>query len=149
MPKDLVTPLFKVKVKDIESVYEISNNYYIFPRGKFHLYSYSESGTSITLKEIIPEGFSINGNWDLKCFFQFGDINNQYFFISYLTNHSKFYYKNSSELAGASSIISSFIEISDGFYDYKWTTTRSGYDYYMNSLITYNNNIVLQDIKFN
>ena len=149
MPKDLVTPLFKVKVKDIESVYEISNNYYICPRGKFHLYSYSESGTSITLKEIIPEGFSISGNWDLKCFFQFGDNNNQYFFISYLTNHSKFYYKNSSELAGASSTISSFIEISDGFYDYKWTTTRSGYDYYMNSLITYNNNIVLQDIKFN
>ena len=93
----------------IESVYCISNQIYICPKGKFHMNKYEESN----FYPYTPNGFSYNDDWDLQCYYQ---ENEGYMFMGYLNKYNKFYaYKfNQNSWNGNT-------ELYNGLYDFKWT----------------------------
>ena len=132
----------------LESVYKINEKFYICPRGKYHMYYYDIDNNSF--EEIIPGGFSYNGNWDLKCYHQ---PNEKYFFIFYSNNYNHIYYSKQNGMLSSSFIATSDTKnIYNGVCDFKWTTEKDpanngNNDYLMAYIVIKDNYINLQGTK--
>ena len=111
-----------VEWDDIESSYIYSKIFYICPKGKFHLYKYSNS-----LSELSPfsgenkENFE-KEDWDLQCY---SHPSLGYLFVAYLNKNVKLYYYKYDD----GSLQEAF-DVKEGLYDFKWTTTSIENDIY-------------------
>ena len=76
----------EVDFEDIESTYKnINNNYFVCPKGKYHVYYYKNNEKNY---ELLNFDNIIFDNWNLMCFYQFEE---KYLFIAYLNSEAKFY----------------------------------------------------------
>ena len=94
---------------DIESVYKNSENkYFVCPKGNFHVYIYKQNQGSSVFK---PYDFPKVKNWNLLCFYQFGE---NHLFIAYLNNQINFYeyFLDTGDLKSKS--------INNGIHAFKW-----------------------------
>ena len=123
---------------DIESFYKIKDKIYICPRGKDHIYVHDKEKNE--LKELIPDGFPENGDWDLKCYYQY---NISTMFISYINKYPDIYALKIEDSGYKWQNISYF---NDGLFDYHWTTET--YSYPMKSLVLKGNFITLKGLRF-
>ena len=123
--------------EDIRS-YCLNNEIYICPKGKYHLNKYNSNINSFS--EIIPNDFSCNGNWELKCFAQ---PSFNLLFIGYLNQSPYFYaykYKENNKW-------STRTEFNQGLFDFKWKITQTN-NYYPMICIALDGNIKLQAIEY-
>ena len=117
----------------LESIYNINNNIYVCPRGKYHIHKYIDEA----FQEIKPNGFSYEGIWDLKCYHQ---LEEQYFFIFYLNNYNHFYYSKQNGMESSSFFTNDdATKMYNGMCDFKWTTSKDPSD-------NGNNNYLMADI---
>ena len=125
--------------EDIESFYNINNIKYICPKGKNFMYI----DTGDSFKEMIPNDFTDEGDWEMKCYYQNKE---GYIFVTFLNKYSTIYVYNINGLNKWEKKIS----IEQGLYDYKWTTQmkNDNHEYLMKGIILKDNNIILQSIIF-
>ena len=126
--------------EDIESFYKINNIKYICPKGKYFMYIDSDD----SFKEMIPNDFKDEGDWELKCYYQSQE---GYMFVTFLNKYSTIYVY----YLDGSNKWDNNLKIHQGLYDYKWTTQmeNDNHDYLMKGIILKDNNIFLQSIMFN
>ena len=126
--------------EDIESFYKINNIKYICPKGKYFMYIDSDD----SFKEMIPNDFTDEGDWELKCYYQSQE---GYMFVTFLNKYSTIYVY----YLDGSNKWDNNLKIHQGLYDYKWTTQmeNDNHDYLMKGIILKDNNIFLQSIMFN
>ena len=89
-----------------------------------------------------PEGFTEDSDWELKCYYQ---SNEGYMFMSYLNiNYNRFYaYKFSADSWNGN------IQLHNGLYDFKWTTSCNSNQEYPMVYISLNSNYInLTGAKF-
>ena len=125
--------------EDIESFYNINNAKYICPKGKYFMYI----DTGESFKEMIPNDFTDEGDWELKCYYQNKE---GYIFVTFLNKYSTIYVYN----INGPNKWENKIRIEQGLYDYKWTTEmkNDNHEYLMKGIILKGNNIILQSIMF-
>ena len=98
--------------ENIESYYVILNNVYICPKGKNHMNLFENN----IFNETIPPGFSLNEEWELKCYYQ---MNEQNMFIAYLNKVKILYYYNFRKNEFNCQIV-----MHNLLYDFIWTTDK-------------------------
>lgn len=126
-----------VEWEDIESFYSIGNIQYICPKGKYHMFIYKDS----KFTEMIPDDFSISGDWDLLCYYQKTE---GYMFVGFVNKHPILYSYKISDNKWEK--ISKF---DDGLYDFKWVTEPiNSHDYPMKAIVLKNNIITLKGLLF-
>ena len=125
--------------EDIESFYNINNIKYICPKGKYFMYI----DTGDSFKEMIPNDFTDEGDWELKCYYQNKE---GYIFVTFLNKYSTIYVYN----INGPNKWENKIRIEQGLYDYKWTTEmkNDNHEYLMKGIILKDNNMILQSIIF-
>ena len=124
----------------LESIYNINNNIYVCPRGKYHMHKLNTN--PISFEEIKPDNFNYDGNWDLKCYHQSGE---KYFFIFYLNNFNLIYYSKQNNMESSSFTSNSATVMYNGVCDYKWTTSMTneeGNDVYLMAVIVIKENYI-------
>ena len=79
-----------VDFEDVESIYtDKADRYYICPKGSYHvLLDYG----STHMKPIVPSGFVDNGNWELRCYYQYDEKKLKKLFVFYLNKEEYVYY---------------------------------------------------------
>ena len=132
----------EVNFDDVESFYHLNNRYYICPKGGYHLYDFYDKS------QIIPDGWSGNSNFELKCSYHNVTAN---FLVFYLRNNQKIMYGiyigkglgiNKSSLKYKEFVASELL-------DYKLSLTQVGNngEYYMLALIKGKLNLTVNSIK--
>ena len=104
--------------EDIESVNSLNNDIYVCPRGKNYMNKYN---IGENFEEITSSSFGNQEEWDLKCYYQF---NENHFFISFLNGDYKIYFSKNNDFDNWYS--NSATKMYDGFFDFKWTTKKTG-----------------------
>lgn len=100
-------------------------------------------GETEGFKEIKPDGFQYDGNWELKCYKQ--SVKN-YLFVAYLNKYDKIYaYKFTSQSWHGTSI-----DIYDGLFDFKWTeeVIEGKNNEYPMRLLMYNNSKINLETRY-
>ena len=125
--KDGKTAEGTVEFDNIESFYYLNKVYYICPKGKYHLYDLTNK------KEIIPNNFNSDYNYDLKCHYH---KNSNFFIVYYLMNGNKNNYLtylgvDDPQVANMYQTNS----IGDELYDYRLDDNGSDNEYPMLTLI--------------
>ena len=129
--------------EDIESFYNISNTYYICPKGKEILTIYNSTQQKLT--ELWPDDFNIeDDNWDLQCYYQEKE---KKMFVAFINKHPIIYTLN---VENNTNTWGSKIEVfNDGLYDFKWVTDPiNNNEYPMKALVLKNNFLTLKGILF-
>jgi len=99
---------------DIESAYKYNQYTIICPKGRFHPIRFdSNKGEFMSLK---PNGFSYDGDWDLKCYYHFYE---HFLFISYLNSDNSLYKYDLNQLG-----FNNNIKFHKGIYGFKWKTSN-------------------------
>ena len=129
--------------EDIESRYCLNDIIYICPKGKNHLNKYNSNSFS----QIIPNDFSSNDDWELKCYEQ-PDFH--IMFIGYLNKNRYFYaYKYNVNSDNEEEKWGQKTEFNEGLFDFKWQTTKkSDTNYYPMICIALNGEIQLQGKEY-
>ena len=79
-----------VDFEDVESIYTDKNGrYYICPKGSYHVLL--DHG-STHMEPIVPSSFVNNGNWELRCFYQYDEKKLKKLFVFYLNKEEYVYY---------------------------------------------------------
>ena len=133
---------------DIESAYNISDNYYVCPKGKHYVHRYYRENREIK-SEILKN--QTEGDWDLHCFMQHDQKNKNsyhYLFIFYLGIDNLIY---NFDLDHNSFIQT--LDIYNGIYAYKWRITyidnNENLGIQMFAIVKEYENITLKDLRFN
>ena len=103
-----------VDFENIESFYNFNNINVICPTGKHHMYN------ADTKQYIIPSGFTVNGNWELKCYKHYSN----YFLVFYLMNGKSYtfgtdFQTNTNSFNWVSNSHDHKNTIGDEFFDFK------------------------------
>jgi hypothetical protein len=132
----------EVNFDDVESFYHLNSRYYICPKGGYHLYDFYDKS------HIIPNGWSGNSNFELKCSYHNVTAN---FLVFYLRNNQNIMYGiyigKGAEINKSSLIKKTFV--SPELLDYKLSETQVGNngEYYMLALTKIDSNLYVNSIK--
>ena len=128
-----------VEFDNIESFYHFKGNYYICPKGNYHLYNFTNS------RPVIPNGFVDKGiKFDLKCYYH----TTHTFLVSYLMNGQYYLYGIYVDPGPNIETIKKIPPVGNELYDFKLDSNLAGNDeYYMLALINDGSYIKLSNIK--
>ena len=110
----------EVPFQEIESAYtDKYGRYFICPKGRHHVYYFYPKG-NIRKKELKHDDFVDEGDWELKCYYQYDQKNLKKLFIFYLNKEEYVYTINDI----SSDIIQRVGDIKYKILSYQWTDKK-------------------------
>ena len=127
---------------NIESFYFLKNKFYICPKGKYHLYDFTNG------HYIVPNEFKDNGHFELKCYYH---VKSSVFSVFYLMNGDTYawyptYVKGGNEIT----LNVKKSGVADNFYDFKLDENEipdKSENYYMMALIKKDSNLTIYTLE--
>ena len=134
-----------VNFEEIETAYtDKSERYFICPKGCHHLlYNYSPDGVS--LKELIPDNFVNDSDWELNCYYQYNQKDLKKLFIFYLNKEEYIYTINDITSPKITPVGNTKYKI----LSYRWTDIISNGVYPMYAVIAFQNQARFVKLDFN